>query len=707
LTRYNNGTTWVEPTGVTPNAVLDNWFGGAAADGFGLENPGSHPVGVNITGDMNAVDGGNADSPIVAWSGTTPFDLAQATITNGPGNFATSLMQPFDDGSSPGKDGSYVAGVWNLGLHVAQAGDNAGVPPGAGTAGGVVCVSCHAIHGVQDDSNSAVVQVVANANLLARPQGQLTESGMAAANGHGNARNNLCEICHFSSATSGAFNSGAFIQNDGTTAYAGVNRPNPGASPYTHPIDDALAFNEAVSMFPSTGTWKWPYGSGAGAGSILPGTPQVGAPKPICESCHVPHPARAILKGRLDVSVGTKANQQDYILRDDFDAICNRCHGSQDVSDHHPISLTTKRNGGVMGTDATFTVPGAGGDIGDGDNWLECNDCHNMTGAHNWTGPNAVGLDPNWEPTNNGRGTNDVVGGVTVNQSKTCEECHYLLRNSAARTVGTPTHSSVGEWESEAEFQKTNVAGSEQELGTHFLGTVNTTATQTAVKGWTAGLVWNGTAEVANFNPVSTNWPNGKGTGAYSRWDGTTSGTTGGGTHLVCESCHELEPDKNAYGSKLLVYYFQEDTDSSTVAGLAHAGDNQGTSYFCEGCHGANGPKNTHAMTNDTVTRTQTALITGSNYLAAGAPKATPATATGEVGYSTFPAADQLSCDSCHQTHDAATASTTYILDAPNGNVVAIGPAAAPRGGANHPDGDTTIDYTGFCDQCHRYTKAN
>jgi len=712
----NNG--WVEPTGGNPNAVLGNWFGGLTADGYGLENPGSHPVGMNVDGDKYLVDinGGTvADSPIVPWTGYTPFDLST-------GNFANSLMQPFDDATTPGTDGTYTKGAWNLGMHVAN--DGTGAPdtgvPGNGTTGGVVCVSCHAIHGVQDDSAYNVTQVAPSANLLARAQTTMDESSASTANGNGDDRNNLCEICHFASTTAGAFATNAFLLN-GAGTYGNANRPNPGATPYTHPIDDALAYNEAVSAFPSSGTtWAWPQGS-AGGNPIVPGTPDVGNPKPICESCHVPHPARAIYKGRGDVTAGTKATEQDYILRDDYDSICNRCHGNTDVSDHHPISTTAKLRV-AMGTAATFNVPGAAptradgdGYIGDGDNVLECNDCHNGSGAHNWSVANGVGLDADWEPRDNGR-TTDAVGVAVADQSKTCEECHYLLRNSAAKTVGTPTHSSGNDWVTEAEFQKTSASG--EGLGTHYLGVVNTALTNSAgIRGWTAGLVWNGSAEVTGFNPVTTLWPNGKGTGAWSRWDGTSNT----GDHLVCESCHELEPDKNARGSKLLVYWFKEATDSTTVAGLSHAGDNNGiASYFCEGCHGANGPSNTHAMTGTTaggdgavVSRTQNPLTTTSNYLANGgaggnAPKATPA--GGAVGFSTFPAvADRMDCDSCHQTHDAATASTTYILDAPNANVTNIGTGPVEKtgnGSGVHPLVDTTIEYTKFCDQCHWYTKA-
>lgn len=688
LHRYtSNGTTWAGGAG----AVLSTW------SGVRLSNLGSHPVGTNISADVSVP----GNSPIAAWT-TAPFDAITAT-----------LMMPFDLGATAGKDGTYTKGEWNLGLHVAD-GTGADGVPGTGQVGGVVCVSCHAVHGVQDDSAASVTatpgvrQVVPTTNLLARIQG-VQDYSMSVANGNGNARNNLCEICHFDT----AWSDNEFLMNNGTS-YAGTNRPNPGGTQYTHPIDDAVVINEAVSAFPAAGANVWPQGSGGGVGGA-------GNPKPICESCHVPHPYRAqAIKNRPDVRGPAAANYTDstpgaaFILRDDVGQICTDCH-NQNVANHHPVSVATTE---IMGTGASWTVSfnsafGAGGAaIGNGDSKLECSDCHNMTGAHNWNVANGVGLDPDWEPTDNGRGTNDVVNGVTVNQSKTCEECHYRLRTPGTKTVGTPTHASANDWASEAEFQKTGT-------GTHFLGAVNTTSTDTSVKQWTQGGI---VGKTSGFNPTTDAWTNGAGN-AWSRWDGATSGTTGGGLHLVCESCHELEPDKNATGSKLLVYYFQDAVDGGTASAHpgARTGDNGATSYFCEGCHGVNGPTNTHAMTSDTVSRTNAALSTSvaaGSFLDAAAPKGQPLNASGATygtpayGYPTFPGTNQMNCDSCHQTHDANTASGTFILDAPEAYVVDTGTANGARGGAGHPVGDLdptnrTVEYTGFCDQCHRYTKVS
>ncbi|MFC1856332.1 hypothetical protein ACFL2A_07340, partial [Thermodesulfobacteriota bacterium] len=250
-----------------------------------------------------------------------------------------------------------------------------------------------------------------------------------------------------------------------------------------------------------------------------------------------------------------------------------------------------------------------------------------------------------------------------------------------------------------------------QRLGTatHFLGTVDTTTTDAAVKGWTAGLIHDGLGEVSTpFNPTTAAWPNGNtktsaaGT-AWSRW-----GTTTKGAHLVCESCHELEPDKNAFNSKLLVYYFSEDTTNPQTG---RSEDNSATSYFCEGCHAENGPHGTHPLTGDTVSKTDAVLttdVTTSKMLHPTAPTATPTiSGTPVPGTSTFPNSPaittDMNCDSCHQVHDANNNGATYILEAPEGNVLGGG-SMVTRGGVNHPQGTSDSEFSGFCDQCHEYT---
>jgi predicted CXXCH cytochrome family protein len=699
--RYSN-----DGVNLVANGALTTWGGG-----YGPYNIGSHPVGTDVTGEMET-NSSLYDSPITAWT-DPPFD-----------GITGSLMQLFDNTSSDGDDadwgGAGNQGRWNLGLHTATSAD---IAPGNGQDGGVVCVSCHAIHGVQADNTAedgaGGVQVVPTTNLLARIQSEAAAAlGSSVANGDGDGRNNLCEICHCDSTWDGS----AFTMNDGS-AYTGPNRPNPGEETYSHPMDDAVAVYTAVNSFPS----DWPKGENSG-------TPNAADPNPICESCHVPHPARALLNNRPDVidpvntwngATGTPGAGQ-YILRSSATGICSECHlGS--VEFHHPIG--TMVNVVTVSTPWSTGLAGSDDKIGDTDGVLTCGDCHSLPGAHNWTGPKQIGMDPDWVPYNNGRpsdGTDTMLAELplSVGMSATCELCHYMLRTGSYTLATTPTHDAIDDWDKSdhvggggsEEYQKNGV-------GTHFLGGVSPGFD------WANGSIDNGdnTFDARyevwdNLNPIGKGW---------SRW-----GTATEGEHLVCESCHELEPDKNENGSKLLLYWFAEDANNPGRGG--NDGDNFDTSKFCEGCHTANGPLNTHPMTNDTVSKTGN-LLTTQNRCATGttpsflqlismqAPAGRP-NGGGVNGYTTFPDANKMNCDSCHQVHDANTNSRTYILDAPEaytdlGAVTSGGDDGqgnfersllihgSPDAGLKHPLGNTDVangtpdfDYTSFCDQCHNYT---
>jgi predicted CXXCH cytochrome family protein len=710
LHRANDGNdppTWIGADG----AVIGNWFG------LGRENRGSHPVGINILGDMPSTN----TTPIIVFDDPAADSWMQLFL-DPAGN--TEFGGPYTDGG----------GGWNLGRHTATADL---ILPGAGATagkdGGVVCISCHAVHGVQSDANPVndIIQAEVGGakwnynpavNLLAVPQSSgSTLASMTQANGSVNAAepelngaNMLCESCHRGGSTGP--DPFVLLLNDGSGAYKGTFFPNPGGTDYTHPIDDVPVISDIVSSFPL----NWPDG---GPGSF----PTLPSPIPICESCHVPHPARSYIQSRGDIPLGVEMNDPDaippvngagqFILRDGAFHVCAQCHVST-VSDHHPV--------GTMIGDVDLIVPvpwdtgqiGKDGFIGNGDPDIECGDCHNMPGAHGWPGPNQINLDPDWWPVNNGRDINDTrLDELPKSQgmSATCELCHYILRNPAydpAVDVATsPTNTAANDWNI-ADYPP---AGEYQKIGdgTHFLGQVSGTFD------WTAGSLDEGATA---FDARTTSWTNSNPEGqGWSRW-----GTVTAGEHLVCESCHEIEPDKNEPGSKLLLYFFAEDTNNA-------ANHNGTSSKFCEGCHGAKGPPETHVMSGDTVSRTGQTIDTdnsnGYELLSGQAPVGTPNPLSwlgGLPGVSTFPggaAADRMSCDSCHQVHDANTNSRTYILDAPEPNVRpgadlvdyerGVPPVhAAPfTDGLSHPLGNTDgagglpdLDYTGFCDQCHWYT---
>ena len=713
--RAHDGTDW--QNGATAG-IIDDWGGG-----LGRFNLGSHPVGTNITGDMP----GTRVTPIIVFDDLAPTAWIQFF------NDDAGITDRTDDSEYPAG-----GGWWNLGRHTAT---DADVLPGTGKDGGVVCVTCHAIHGVQDDTDPTEDKIAIdlvlppinewdynpNVNLLALPQssGMSPPGSPVIANGGFmgddllDGANRLCEACH----RGGIAGPDPFSLelNDESGPYQGDFFPNPGGTDYTHPIDDVVVLTEAVSEFPD----YWPDG---GAGDPTP--PPEPTPIPICESCHIAHPARSIITVRGDITPGVLINDPptdgagQFILRNGAFAVCAECH-TTGIGDHHPVGTMTNDFPLVIDVPWDTLQIGKDGFIGNSDEHIECGDCHNMPGAHGWPGPNQINLDPDWWPLNNGRDPLDTMLGELANSmgaSATCELCHYKMQQgpwiAGIDPATTPTNDSATDWD-KSDYPP---AGEYQKIGegTHFLGEVNAGAGAEII--WSDG--WMGPDPGTLFDARYERWPNSNPSGAtgWSRW-----GTTTEGVHLVCESCHELEPDKNEPGSKLLLFWFAEDYDDPI-----NQGKNAKTSYFCEGCHSENGPDGTHAMSEDIVSRTNLPLdIDNTNTFkllrtnAAGIGTGTPdITPPGAPGYSTFPSggADLMNCDSCHQVHDANTDSRTYILDAPDPNVTAgpdtddyerggpphVDPYKAgfahPLGNTDLADGPPDLNYTGFCDQCHWYT---
>jgi len=217
----------------------------------GINNYGSHPVGSNV------------NKSISARAETITFTVEWFNFFEGDGAGAGGLV----NGSDP-TDGS---GRWNLGRHAATGTSLGGVPgpaTDAGKIGGVVCVSCHAVHGYQDDAN-ALYTYAGNMrpvnNLLGIEQSGGTIGVMEVYNGNTDPANFLCESCHHNSNPTGvkwtnpaAWASANFHQNDAAgTVYAGTMWPNPGATAYTHPIDDAIIVSPDT-LVTSFNAGNWP-----------------------------------------------------------------------------------------------------------------------------------------------------------------------------------------------------------------------------------------------------------------------------------------------------------------------------------------------------------------------------------------------------------------------------------------------------------------
>lgn len=518
--------------------------------------------------------------------------------------------------------GVTAGGSWSLGGHLS-------------TGNAISCNTCHAVHGVQkddDDLTSTGASAVPGEDFLAISQQTTTSEGYSSpiANGDG-AYNTLCEACHH-----------------GGTAGDGGYWWNPGATANSHPVDLNVL---------STANFSTSFLSNLPAGNIPAGAAPDPAPQPICESCHTPHIAAWKAAGLLTAT--RNADGGAFILRAQAN-LCEFCHnGTGTMTGHHP--------GGAAG------VYGVSTSLGKSDGTtLGCGTCHAYstasTGAiHNWTTPGRptdLSLNPGWVPTNNApRGSALTTGNlINANTSQICIDCHIAL-DQDANLYNVTKHSNT----SNSRYEN---LGS----GSHFLGA--------STAAFFAGGYIRGNQADPTFNATNEKWPNiDNGTvttnGFYSRFDGSSATPI-----VVCESCHNLDPDVNT-GYKLTVAYYRE-------------GDpyNQQYAPLCEGCHGW--PTGTHPVTDNTVPTTGAVLkttdlnaqpATGPTYGASGGSN---------PGY--------VSCDSCHQPHSAKGSS--LIID--TSTAVTSGASAVIQtiGGRNVVDrrnkaSENIPTYSAFCLECH------
>lgn len=612
---------------------------------LGAGNPGSHPVGEDVTGER-------------------------------PGGPAVAIPEPFRVplAAEPGE--------WSLGGHLTQ-----------GASGGVTCVTCHAVHGSEADDDGAETAVVSrppNPAFLVVPQaGQaLTGSPRVVPNGAGSS-NALCESCHGvgnnPSKAPGAPSWSASEHN--------VNPGKPGT--YSHPVDSYPSSVDAgVKAFPS----GWPVGDPLLAGTNV-------APVPLCETCHAPHPAAALAAARGDVRPGAGPS----LLRSPLGALaepglCDLCH-TEGLSGHHPTGKAYDSSG----------VPYlANAKKGPGDR-LDCATCH--TTAHGWTEPSWAGLDAQWKPRDNGRSTVQAVDMYNPDMSKTCMDCHYFMDGDGAsvsptlgskQTVIAPAPTAPERNPSDGEpapvpySEFSHYQTPDRSMGTHYIGLIH------------EGGAWQRNPLVNVLDKTRT-WEEQSADPQYSAglargWSRFGGADRPGGRVLVCESCHELEPDKNVGFRHLLLAPYQEGQ-----SGLgAYPGDTDGRDVLCEACHGV--PTGTHPMTNAVVSKT-------GQVLDANAPWLRPVS----LGYAAMDRVrNALSCDSCHQPHDANSNSFTFILDAPlTGTIGAYDPPVGvgvtervqpseavefgyhvARKGGESSYATPTLEgtggsYAGFCAQCH------
>lgn len=560
---------------------------------------------------------------------------------------------------------SPAPGQWSLGGHLTR-----------GDEGGVTCLTCHAVHGVAPDEDDVAATGDTSPPgpgmlVVAQATAEIPGSKRPVPNGDG-AASALCEACHGAGRNPGH-------APDGSGWADPDHNVNPGREGrFGHPVDSYPSGVDAgVERFPEA----WPQGDPGLAGTNV-------GPVPICETCHAPHPAAALDARRADVAPGAGP----YLLRAartlaQGEPLCDLCH-TQAVPGHHPVHKAFDSRGVPYLLNAT---------AGQGD-LLTCSVCH--TSAHDWTQPGWAALDPSWLPADNGRALDQADDMYDPDMSKTCMDCHYFMDGDGASV--SPTLGTAQTVIEPGDDEYPHYQAADHSMGTHYIGLVH------------EGGDWQKDPLVDMLDTART-WKDQSPDGSYTAglapgWSRFGGDDRDGSRVLVCESCHELEPDRNGGFRHLLLAPYAEGQNGLDE----YPGDADGHDILCEACHGI--PEGTHPMTGMTVSRTGEPLNASAPWLRERI-----------LGHATLDRArNALSCDSCHQPHDANPNSYTYCLDAPEhldggewkgpgveaGGLYPAALAEARSGRTSYlqADGspgtyvtprDQLGSFTGVCQQCH------
>lgn len=495
-------------------------------------------------------------------------------------------------------------GFWSLGPHLSR-----------GYYGGVICQTCHAVHGVDLDRDAygeMSLSTPPDPSFLAVPQSEGAVAGYDRSMANGAGRSNfLCEACHGPDGNPSATPAGGPWSDDNHH----VNPGKPGR--FSHPVDSYPSSRDMnVTVFPN----GWPEGDPLLAGEEV-------SPTLICETCHAPHPAAALQAKRQDVLAGAG----EYLLRAPVSGtrgenlLCDQCHDSE-IPGHHPVYRTFDSTGAsyLKGARAVST------DI------LTCSTCH--SNAHAWTSPGLAGLDPAWRPADNGRSSVQENDMYNADMSKTCMDCHYSMDGDGASISPTMGLRQTVIDSSEEEYKYYEIA--DKSMGTHYIGVIHEDNKK-----------WRHEPILDLFNTTETWKGQGRGyeDGLAEGWSRFGGDNSNGSRVLVCESCHELQWTRNGGFKHLLLAPYEEGKNGMDE----YPGDGDGKDILCEACHGV--PQGSHPMTGSEVTKTKELMNPGADWV-----RQEP------LGHATVNKQEAaLSCDSCHQPHDANSNSSTYILDVP------------------------------------------
>ena len=201
---------------------------------------------------------------------------------------------------------------------------------------------------------------------------------------------------------------------------------------------------------------------------------------------------------------------------------------------------------------------------------MTCGTCH--TSAHDWKAPGEAGLDPLWKPANNGRRPSQAEDMYNPDMSKSCMDCHYGMDGDAASV--NPTMGTAQTVIDTADKEFVHYQKVDRGNGTHYIGLIH----EGQGADWFQKPLLDIFDSTRSWRSQRQELAAGLADG-WARFGGVAQQES---RVLVCESCHELEPDRNGGFRHLLLAPYEEGKNGYDE----YPGDRDGRDILCESCHG-------------------------------------------------------------------------------------------------------------------------
>lgn len=460
-----------------------------------------------------------------------------------------------------------------------------------GTTGSIDCQTCHAVHGPTQDTPGRNDQ-------------------LAIENATGAGGNALCEGCHFGGL--------AGEQVGSVVAYLQAGLP---AGEYSdHPIDNLVngSFYPTGNAIPANWMLATP-NLDRGAQPYFAGI------TPACSSCHDTHGGlenTPLLRGPQPVAGFGAMNYNDWcfachtytqIIPDNHHSVVgNLATSSLDCGDCHGAAGTTNMN--AHNGFFSFAVPISA------TNSSFCEGCHiadnpttfvagGLKGGQTYTAAtlparHGVIRDVNTAPHNNTHQTNEVVNGTNINMDITPDWVTAVPVNTAALGY-------VSQW---------GGAGSNVPIceSCHNILRNGVETARALTAGWEANLL------LAPYEDDNV----GTGTGENNDFYGNTTRGAGATGSNMCRACHRGQ------GATSIDFVHNPGAHTWTSAGAA-------------------APYSNYAYAANTNPYGRSSALVSTDITATCATSRTTADAAGAPGGLSYPALNEVDCDSCHRPHNA------------------------------------------------------